>query len=672
MKIFCAGWRVVSLLVAPSGELRRSTSAPLTASSPTDVGFARLRRAPELAQTTRRTARGPGAHRAFRGGGAREGGSRSRICARGAVGWRGRAHGRWYLDVHGIPTSAVRTACGRCRRLARRFRPPRVASTARVRPSPTRRSFALQREGYVRYLVSCNVDCLHLRSGFPREEMAELHGNCFAERCERCGREYVRDFEMPSVGFKRTGRKCGSDGRARKTSRPGARLGRRAPARRAQARGAPLADDAARDRPRLQPPDPPVVRSAAQDDSKATETARSRGRGTGTAPGRARHRQPPEDPEDAKATVVIHAKTDGVMARIVRMRRLDPRPVRPARRGAGFARDVGVGEEPDAFDLRVDSRTARARRVGSWLVGVKVEFECAGGHRTPIKPCVASLGPERNARGLKWRRKMPKGAWLDPSRALHPSSRRGVRGGGGDVRARHRGGVEGVGESRDVRVRNGPRGVPPERQHASRRVPGWGDEGVGGAGRFLRGRARGLPVDADEETERTHLNSSDEPNRPTLRHATRRLSPFPPPRFPLGACEPGTPRFTARPLLRWIDVPSPPPRAPDVPVSISARAALHPKRDDVERDRDPTEVLRETTTKGCSIGTKAGTRLRPGEGTKPKPGSDGAARAGPHPRISTMGTGSTRRGAASIRLLGLLRRPGNPSPRISAATSGGG
>jgi len=47
------------------------------------------------------------------------------------------------------------------------------------------------------------------------------------------------------------------------------------------------------------------------------------------------------------------------------------------------------------------------------------------------------------------------------------------------------------------------------------------------------------------------------------------------------------------PAPAFIDVPSPPPRAPDVPVSISARAALHPKRDDVERDRDPTEVLRD-------------------------------------------------------------------------------
>lgn len=40
---------------------------------------------------------------------------------------------------------------------------------------------------------------LHLRSGVPRAQLAELHGNCFAERCKRCQAEYVRDFEMESV-----------------------------------------------------------------------------------------------------------------------------------------------------------------------------------------------------------------------------------------------------------------------------------------------------------------------------------------------------------------------------------------------------------------------------------------------------------------------------------------
>ena len=69
---------------------------------------------------------------------------------------------------------------------------------------------ALQRAGKLSYLVSCNVDSLHLRGGFPRHLLAELHGNCFAERCSRCGLEFVRDFEQTTVGFKKTGRACGA------------------------------------------------------------------------------------------------------------------------------------------------------------------------------------------------------------------------------------------------------------------------------------------------------------------------------------------------------------------------------------------------------------------------------------------------------------------------------
>ncbi len=75
----------------------------------------------------------------------------------------------------------------------------------------------LVREGYVQRVVSCNVDCLHVRSGLDRERLSELHGNCFAESCENCGREYVRDFEIKTVGFKLTGRACEDcvDGRLR-------------------------------------------------------------------------------------------------------------------------------------------------------------------------------------------------------------------------------------------------------------------------------------------------------------------------------------------------------------------------------------------------------------------------------------------------------------------------
>ena len=55
------------------------------------------------------------------------------------------------------------------------------------------------RSGKLRLIVSQNVDGMHLRSGVPRTQLAELHGNCFAERCPKCRKEYIRDFEIETV-----------------------------------------------------------------------------------------------------------------------------------------------------------------------------------------------------------------------------------------------------------------------------------------------------------------------------------------------------------------------------------------------------------------------------------------------------------------------------------------
>lgn len=73
---------------------------------------------------------------------------------------------------------------------------------------------ALAKQGPVHYIVSQNVDSLHRRSGVPAGRLAEVHGNCFMERCPSCNTYYLRDFEMPSVGFQNTGRSCTS-GRCR-------------------------------------------------------------------------------------------------------------------------------------------------------------------------------------------------------------------------------------------------------------------------------------------------------------------------------------------------------------------------------------------------------------------------------------------------------------------------
>jgi mono-ADP-ribosyltransferase sirtuin 6 len=48
----------------------------------------------------------------------------------------------------------------------------------------------LQRIGKLKFLISQNVDNLHLKSGIRPELLAELHGNLTKLRCQRCGETY--------------------------------------------------------------------------------------------------------------------------------------------------------------------------------------------------------------------------------------------------------------------------------------------------------------------------------------------------------------------------------------------------------------------------------------------------------------------------------------------------
>ncbi|TYH35028.1 hypothetical protein ES332_D13G165100v1 [Gossypium tomentosum] len=82
----------------------------------------------------------------------------------------------------------------------------------RAMPSMTHMALVgLEKAGILKFVISQNVDGLHLRSGIPREKLAELHGNSFMETCPSCGAEYYRDFELETIGLKETSRRCSDE-----------------------------------------------------------------------------------------------------------------------------------------------------------------------------------------------------------------------------------------------------------------------------------------------------------------------------------------------------------------------------------------------------------------------------------------------------------------------------
>lgn len=78
---------------------------------------------------------------------------------------------------------------------------------------PTKTHMALKtltEQGFVRFVVSQNIDGLHLKSGLSRQNLAELHGNMFIEQCCKCKRQFVRSTAAQTVGQKPCGGVCRS------------------------------------------------------------------------------------------------------------------------------------------------------------------------------------------------------------------------------------------------------------------------------------------------------------------------------------------------------------------------------------------------------------------------------------------------------------------------------
>ncbi|XP_059047885.1 NAD-dependent protein deacetylase Sirt6 [Achroia grisella] len=63
----------------------------------------------------------------------------------------------------------------------------------------------------VHYIVSQNIDGLHLKSGLPRKFLAELHGNMFVDECNVCKRQFVRSRPVETVGKKCSGVPCAAE-----------------------------------------------------------------------------------------------------------------------------------------------------------------------------------------------------------------------------------------------------------------------------------------------------------------------------------------------------------------------------------------------------------------------------------------------------------------------------
>ena len=91
-------------------------------------------------------------------------------------------------------------------------KPKLDVSFAEAVPTKTHMALkALVDAGHVQYIVSQNIDGLHMRSGIQRTQLSELHGNIYVEQCNKCKRQFVRARPAPTVGQKPIGDPCSAD-----------------------------------------------------------------------------------------------------------------------------------------------------------------------------------------------------------------------------------------------------------------------------------------------------------------------------------------------------------------------------------------------------------------------------------------------------------------------------
>lgn len=67
---------------------------------------------------------------------------------------------------------------------------------------------ALCELGYVRHIVSQNVDGLFLKSNLKRTFISELHGNFYLDECTKCRSRFIRSSPSPTMRLQRSAVVC--------------------------------------------------------------------------------------------------------------------------------------------------------------------------------------------------------------------------------------------------------------------------------------------------------------------------------------------------------------------------------------------------------------------------------------------------------------------------------
>jgi len=61
---------------------------------------------------------------------------------------------------------------------------------------------------HLQHIITQNIDGLHGKTPLPRSQLSILHGDIFTEKCPLCHTEYIRNYEISTIGLQPTGRHC--------------------------------------------------------------------------------------------------------------------------------------------------------------------------------------------------------------------------------------------------------------------------------------------------------------------------------------------------------------------------------------------------------------------------------------------------------------------------------